>query len=68
MAAFVLLLGLLGALIATVVIVVPVARIVLVPELVSVDVDVPLVADQEQASVDAAAGRIPAPRRAGSLS
>jgi len=60
LAAFFLLLILLGALAATMIVVVPVARIALVPELTSVEVSLPVVADLEQASVDFEAGRIPA--------
>ncbi|MBC7222707.1 MAG: baseplate J/gp47 family protein [Anaerolineae bacterium] len=60
LAAFLLLLVLLGALVATLVVVVPVARITLTPRLTPVEVEVPLVADVEATEPNPDEGVVPA--------
>ncbi|NLE75461.1 MAG: hypothetical protein GX605_01755, partial [Chloroflexi bacterium] len=57
--AFLLLLVLVGALVATVLMVVPVARVALTPRLIAAEVTVPLVADVNQATVDLSSGMVP---------
>lgn len=59
-AAFLLLLVLLGALLATLVVVIPVAKITLTPEVVPVEVTVPLVADVEATRANPEEGVVPA--------
>jgi hypothetical protein len=60
LAAFLLLLVLLGALLATLVVVIPVAKITLTPEVVPVEVTVPLVADVEATEPVPGEGVVPA--------